>query len=216
LIRRDRTGEGACIDCAQFEAASTLICDKYLAQQLAPEFAGPLGNRSLDMAPHGCYPCAGDDTWCAIAVASDAQWAALAAIVGEDWASEPALATADGRLACRERVDAGLAAWTRTRPADEVEQRLRAAGVPVSKVRIGDDLAADAEKHESGFFAWLTHPTAGARAYTGLPVRDGHGRRPALRRAPLLGEHDMYVLYDILGLSTQEVSDLAAAGAIGH
>jgi len=33
---------------------------------------------SLSVAPHGCYPCKGEDRWCAIAAETEAQWSALA------------------------------------------------------------------------------------------------------------------------------------------
>jgi len=35
---------------------------------------GQRGNRHPTMAPHGCYPCKGDDEWVVISVAADAQW----------------------------------------------------------------------------------------------------------------------------------------------
>ena len=34
-------------------------------------------------APQGVYPCAGDDEWVAVAVASDEQWRSLRALLGE-------------------------------------------------------------------------------------------------------------------------------------
>jgi benzylsuccinate CoA-transferase BbsF subunit len=40
----------------------------------------PIGNMSLSVAPHGCYPCKGEDRWCAIAAETDPQWSALAEI----------------------------------------------------------------------------------------------------------------------------------------
>jgi crotonobetainyl-CoA:carnitine CoA-transferase CaiB-like acyl-CoA transferase len=216
LIRRDRTGEGAYLDCAQFEAAATLITEKFLLQQLAPECAGPIGNGSFDMAPHGCYPCEGEDTWCAIAVADDGQWRALAALIGEAWAEDEGLAAVNTRLERRDMIDEKLGRWTARFPAESLASRLRATGIAASKVRIGDDLAADQPAHESGFFAFVSHPTAGTRAHTGLPVTVAGGRRIPVRRAPLLGEHDEYVLFEVLGLTPGEVGDLAAAGAIGY
>ena len=69
MHHRTRTGRGQYINLSQFEAtagtAGHLIME-YLANGRAPQ---RLGNRSLHAAPHGCYRCAGDDRWCAIAVA---------------------------------------------------------------------------------------------------------------------------------------------------
>jgi hypothetical protein len=46
-------------------------------------------------------------------------------------------------------------------------------------------------------------------------VRLPGAERYAGRRSPLLGEHDEYVLFDLLGLSPGEVSAITSSGAIG-
>ena len=216
VLRRDRTGEGCFLDCAQFEAAASLIGDKFLQHQLLPGTVHAAGNMSLDMAPHGCYPCAGDDRWCALAVEDDGQWVRLRDAVAEPWANKPQFATASGRLVGRDELDELIAVWTRGRTVDEVEAVLRGARVPVSRVVQGDDLAADISLHGDGLFSCVPHPTAGSRWYTGLPIVHREAGRVPVRRSPLLGEHDEHVLFDILGMSSQEVSALMAAGATGY
>jgi crotonobetainyl-CoA:carnitine CoA-transferase CaiB-like acyl-CoA transferase len=215
LMRRDATGEGALIDCAQFEAAAALMADKFLQEQLLPGSVVPIGNTSPDMAPHGCYPCAGEDRWVALAVADDAEWRRFAEAVGEAWALDPAFSGCEARLARRVELDQLVALWTAPRTAAEIERTLRGAGIAAAGVRNGDDLAVDEAAHRSGFFAPLGHPTSGPRVYTGLPVRGGGARFPA-RRSPLLGEHDEYVLYDLLGLGQDQVGALVACGAVGY
>jgi crotonobetainyl-CoA:carnitine CoA-transferase CaiB-like acyl-CoA transferase len=216
LLRRERTGAGMLIDAAQFEFAASLIADTFLQEQLLPGTVAPMGNRSLDMAPHGCYPCREDDTWCAVAVSDDAEWARFRMVVGEEWVGDQRFARIDGRLRHVEELDGYVAAWTRRRSAAEVESLLRAAGVPASRVVTGYDLVAGEEDHRDGIFAAVSHPTAGLHWYTGLPFVGTVTGRPSVRRPPLLGEHTEYVLYDILGLSGLEVSDLMSSGAVGH
>jgi crotonobetainyl-CoA:carnitine CoA-transferase CaiB-like acyl-CoA transferase len=216
LLRRDRTGEGCYLDCAQFEAAASLIGDKFLQHQLLPGTARAMGNASPDMAPHGCYPCAGDDRWCAIAVEDDAQWARFRKAMGEPWADDPGFATADTRLSRREELDALVGRWTAKREPAEVESTLRAVGVPVSRVVRGDDLVADASLHGDGLFTSLPHPTADARFHTGLPIVHETAGRIPVRRSPLLGEHDEYVLFEVLGMSPDEVSVLVDTRVAGY
>ena len=215
LMHRDRTGEGTYLDCAQFEAAIQMVGDRYVHHQLEEDGARPIGNASFDMAPHGCYRCAGEDEWVAIAVEDDDAWVRLGAELGEAWCNEDRFATTTGRMAHRKHIDDCLESWTAEQRAEDVERRLRRAGVAVSTVRKGPDLAADAEAHESRFYQVVPHPTAGARCYTGLPVSFAEGERFTLRRPPMLGEHDEVVLYDVLSLSGAEVGRLAATGAIG-
>ena len=214
LIRRDRTGKGCFLDCAQFEAAAYLIADRFLQHQLFPGSVRPLGNTSLEMAPHGCYPCLGEDAWCAIAVENDDHWQRLASVVGEEWVSRPEFATEDGRLEHTAELDELLSSWTRKHPPAAIEELLRAVGVPASRLLTGDDFASFAGKSDGGLFACVAHPVVGARWYTGLPVTIA-GQRYPVRRAPLLGEHDEYVLFDILGLDEARASRLVSHGVVG-
>ena len=207
--------EGCLIDAAQFETAAWLIGDRHLAQSFAEKDLAPLGNASLDIAPHGCYRCldeGDDERWVAIAVEDDAHWQSLGEVVGEDWAADPAFAECRGRLAKARVLDEHLGCWTATRSVGEVERALRAAGVPVSRVVTADDMAAT----ETSFFSVVAHPTSGTRAYTALPLLRRGGGRPATRRSPLLGEHTETVLYELLGMTPSEMDRLYASKAVGN
>lgn len=216
LLRRERTGAGLFIDSAQFEFAASLIADRFLQEHLLPGSTTPLGNRGLDAAPHGCYPCQEDDTWCAVAVSDDGEWARFQAVVAEEWVRDPRFAGVESRLANVDELDRHVAGWTRERTASEVESLLRAAGVPASRVVTGLDLVQCEADHLGGIFAAVAHPVAGSHWYTGVPFAEAQTGRPAVRRPPLLGEHTEYLLYNILGLSSAEVSELVASGAVGY
>lgn len=214
LIRRDRDGLGSYLDCTQFEVAAWAIADKFLQQQLLPCTVEGMGNRSLDFAPHGCYPCAGDDRWVALAVEDDAQWSRFAAAAGRGWAGDPRFVRMESRLEHHVELDRLVADWTRTMNPDDIERLLRRHGVPVSRLLNGQTQAEHKTMHASGFYAAISHPAVGVRWYSGLPFRLD-GERPIARRAPLLGEHSERVFFDILGLDPLEVSRLTAMGAIG-
>ncbi len=67
------------------------------------------GNRSpyKPAAPHGAYPCAGEDRWLAIACFTDAEWRALCEVAGHpEWARDDRFATLAGRLANQDALDA--------------------------------------------------------------------------------------------------------------
>ena len=213
-------GNGGCfVDATQVEGAAYLIGDRFLAQHYSAETLQPLGNRSLDMAPHGCYPCQsegeGDDAverWVAIAVEDNAQWSRFAAVVNEEWAADAGYREVAGRLARAAELDERIAAWTAPQAVADVERALRAAAVPVSRVVTGDDMAAQ----DTGLFPAVAHPVAGVRRYTAMPVLNGAGKRPATRRPPLLGEHTERVLLDLLKLDGEAVQGLVAQGVVGH
>ena len=129
LRRRDRTGEGCMVEAAQVEAPAHLIADRFTAQGLRQEDIPPIGNRSEDFAPYGCYPCT-DGEWLAIAVESDSQWTALAEVVGQEWASDAKLGNTDVRRWMTAALDIALADWTKDWDVAALESALRSAGVP--------------------------------------------------------------------------------------
>ncbi|MEM7286086.1 MAG: CoA transferase [Actinomycetota bacterium] len=214
LVRRDRGHGGCFVEAAQVEAPAWHVADRLLELELHGEIA-PWGNWSPDMAPHGCYPCA-DDRWIAIAVEDDRQWLAFCDVVGPGAGVDPALGSASARLAATDELNALIGEWTSGQQVAVVEASLRQAGIPCARVVNGDDMAADADAHESGFFATLEHKTAGPRTYTGLPVRSVTAGRPATRLAPLLGEHTDEILTGILGLDQAAIADLRDRRIVGY
>jgi crotonobetainyl-CoA:carnitine CoA-transferase CaiB-like acyl-CoA transferase len=57
------------------------------------------------------------------------------------------------------------------------------------------------------------HPVLGKRSVQGLPWKDTEGG-PSTVAAPLLGQHDSYVLHEVLGMSGAEIDDLRETGAL--
>src|SRR5262249_57615974 len=64
------------------------------------------------MAPHGIYPCEGDDEWVAIACRDDTDWRRLGTAIDQPWCIDPAFADVAGRLASEERPDESVGEWT--------------------------------------------------------------------------------------------------------
>jgi crotonobetainyl-CoA:carnitine CoA-transferase CaiB-like acyl-CoA transferase len=77
LDHRDRTGEGEVIEMSQLEALVAMTAEQSIAASVGFPPPSRLGNRHSSIAPHGIYPCDGDDEWIAIA-AGDDEWHALA------------------------------------------------------------------------------------------------------------------------------------------
>ena len=72
LRHRRRTGEGQIIDFAQIEPTVALLGPTVLDLTVNGRLQQRQGNRHALFAPHGVYPCRGDDAWIAIAVRDDA------------------------------------------------------------------------------------------------------------------------------------------------
>ena len=142
LIHRKRTGEGQWVDLACTEAALTLhgpaLLDWTVNGRPSRREGQPHSNRNQwpPMAPHGIYPCAGEDAWVAIACRDEADWRRLAAVVGEPWTERSAVRGPRGPA--RQPGRAGRACrrpGPRSSDKFEVQRLLRGAGVPCSAVQ---------------------------------------------------------------------------------
>lgn len=215
LAHRDRTGQGQYVNVAQIEATIAAIGDVML--DVAANDPAPVrhGNRSTAAAPHGCYPCRGDDRWCAIAVPDEAAWERFRTAIGRPpWCDDGRFADRSARIANADALDAYVAEWTRERDARNVMRTLQAAGVAAGVVQNVAELAADPHLAARGLFETVPHVTRGSVVATGVPL--GLTETPA--RTGLAGQaigHDhAYVFEQLLGLDAATVAELTRAGAI--
>jgi len=215
LRHRRATGKGMKIDLSQVESTLNCMGLLFLEHAVTGVERERLGNRSPHHAPHNIFRCAGEDDWCAIAVTNDAQWRALCAVLGDEvLAADPALATAEGRLAQVERIEKAVGAWTATRDATAVMMELQAKGVPAGVVASSRYLMDEDEqlKHR-GYWQAIDHPEIGESRFTSPPfLLDGE--RVNLKRPPLIGEHTESVLTEILGYTPERVRQLHAEGVL--
>ena len=101
LNHRRHTGKGQHIEFSQQEAVMQMVGPAYMDYVLNGRSGAPKGNEhpTAAAAPHGVFPCRGEDRWISIAVQDDAQWLALVAAMGSpEWAGDAALATLAGRI----------------------------------------------------------------------------------------------------------------------
>ena len=215
LDHRRRTGKGQHIDASQMEMSLHFLAPQVIDYNANGQLVSRIGNRSETSAPQGAYPCEGEDQWCAIAVESDEQWAALRRALGNpDWPKAPRFATVAGRLKYHDEIDGHIGEWTATMSAQDAMTTLLAAGVPAGVVQRSSDLMRDPQLEHRGFFRHLDHPEVGSVPYTGHQFRiRGYDNGPRFA-PPMLGEHNDLVLREILGMTDDEISEVAISGAL--
>ncbi|MEG3155562.1 CaiB/BaiF CoA-transferase family protein [Sphingomonas sp. RB1R13] len=216
LARRETCGRGCYIDLSQTEALFATLAPYALEAQVEGQQPAALGNAHPAMAPHGIYPTAGDDNWLSIAVRDDDDWFALSRVVGDQpWAGDAQNSSLDGRIAGREALDAGLAAWTSTQDRDALVTRLRTAGVPASPVNDIDGLWNSRQFGARGLSDTVTLPGLGSEILFRAPWNIGGHPIATGSRGPVVGEHNERVLRGMLGLSAEVFDRLTAEGVIG-
>lgn len=222
LLYRARTGRGNWVDLAMYQVGVSFAGEGILDYAFNGRRTRRMGNRHLSMAPHGCYPCQGEDQWVTLAVRDDADWLAFRRVLaGEDGFEEILDEKFDeplGRLNNQDQLDEIVSRWTSTKGQYQVMEALQKAGVPAGPVLNARGLLSDPHFSARGYFEGVEHP-----AETGLHRRDYIGRGWRLSKndlsivkpAPLLGEQNDYVLRRVLGLTEAQVRSLEQEELIG-
>jgi benzylsuccinate CoA-transferase BbsF subunit len=215
LVQRQRTGQGQYIDLSAREAISHLIGHVFTQAVLTGKEPQREGNYQEEMAPHDCYPCRGDDRWVSIAVGSDEEWQALVWAMGSPaWAGEQRFGSSTARLLHREELDRRIGEWTRDRDPYEVTSVLQGAGVAAFPSLSGKDVSTDPHLKAREGQVEVEHPTLGEQVVFGPPWKFSQTPPQVNSPAPLLGQHNEYVLKDLLNLSSQEIADLESTGVL--
>jgi benzylsuccinate CoA-transferase BbsF subunit len=215
LEHRRRTGEGQHIDLSQAEAALHFLAPAILDYTVNGATPTRDGNRDRELAPHGVYPCAGDDRWLALAARDDRDWRALCEVMGEPALADDArYATASARLARRDELDARIAAFTAPLALEELERRLHAAGVPASGVYNSPEAARDPQLAHRGHFVPVPHPTQGEAVVEAPRFRLSRTPAHVASPAPTFGDSTQWVLETVLGYDDDRIAQLAISGAL--
>lgn len=209
------TGQGQYIDMSQLEPSLALLGPTLLDYTTNCRVQGRTGNQHDGKAPHGVYPCKGDDRWIAISVANDLQWLALKQVFqGADWTEMPCYSTTSGRLLNRSKLDDLLSRTTKDWGADQLMHELQKHGVHAGIVQNASDIFSDPQLKHRGHWIRLYHSEMGVVSHNALPFQiDGKTIGP-IRPAPLLGEHTDKVCEQLLGLTTADIATLRYDGAL--
>jgi benzylsuccinate CoA-transferase BbsF subunit len=216
LAYRRRTGKGQYIDQSQFESTIQFMAVPIMDYQINGKIMTRNGNRLPTAAPHGVFPCKGDDRWVAISVMDENQWRGFCKVIGSPaLAADPRYASLDQRKKNEDELDKLVAAWTLQHTADEVEQLLQSAGIPANSVEKPSDIYRDPQIAHRKYFTPLQHPFMGEQKYEAQACFL-LSKTPRLldKPSPCVGEHNEIVFKELLKMTDDEIADYLIAGAI--
>ena len=178
------------------------------------EQASP-GNGSGAAAPCGVYPCAGDDAWVSIFVASESEWQGLVrAMDGPAWAGERRFGDGYQRWLHRNDLDALLEEWTRQRTPWEVTEALQAEGVAAFPSMSASELMTDPHLADRQSFPEVVDPEKGRQRAVGPPWRFSETPARLDGWTPGLGEDNEAVFHGLLGVPLDELRNLQEARVV--
>ena len=215
LHQRQFTGRGQHVEVAMQEAVINFGRIAYASLSLYGVPAPRHGNQSvLHSAPSEVYRCkgGGENDYCYIYTsrANNDQWNRLLKIIGrEELVEDPRFKIPEERYRNRVEVDAIVTEWTSQHDKREVMEILGAANVPAGAVFDTKELRDDPHLRRRGMFVTVKHPTRGDFTLPGWPVKMSDSDVP-VTAAPLLGQHSVEVLGELLGYPPEQVARLKA------
>lgn len=216
LRTRRWTGEGLHLELSQRELVTHFLGEMIVDYSMNQRVWEPMGNRDWFRAPHGCYRCAGTDQWVTIAVSDDKEWASLCSVTGKpELVADPRFATVLGRYRNQDELDVVVEEWTSQREPFEVMQLLQAVGIAAGPVLAIPDLLRNTHLEAREFFEVSTHPEAGSYSYYSRPMKLTKTPGVTTSPAPCFGEHNEYLLGEVLGIPSEEIEQLEMDAVIG-
>src|SRR5262249_39287670 len=154
----------------QWETSTAMVAEGLLAYSMNGTQPERDGNRDPHMAPHGVFPCAGQDQWASLAVRNDQEWQRLCGVLSHpELATDARFATLAGRKQNEDELEAIISAWTLTRTPQEVTEQLQMANIPAAPSMSNQDLSTNSHLNSRSIFTYLEHPEAGTQQHVGIP-----------------------------------------------
>lgn len=217
LHHRERTGVGQHVDLATVPAAIAMLPTEVLDWTVNRRRTLPAGNRADfgEMAPHGIYPCQGEDRWIAIACRDDRELGLLAKVLDEPALASDRFGILEQRVRACDELDRIVGAATASRDAVLLAEDLIAAGVPASVVKSPRErIDDDPELAAMGLFPTVVHPDIGEVRVEGIPMQFSATPWRIAAAAPRLGQHNHEVFGELLGHSDDELAEWSERGVI--
>ena len=214
LTQRGATGRGQKVDVAMLDSLIGML--GYLAQiyfvtGTAPQ---PVGTKHGSLTPYGAFPTS--DGHVIVACLTEGFWHNFArSLDAPELIDDPRFARYETRLTHRAELEALIEARMVRNDTAWWLARLDAFDVPHAPILDVGEALEQPHVLARGLVETVEHPQAGTMRMVRGPIRfDGAGPAPAVPPR-LLGEDAAAVLGRVLGLGSDAVSDLVAAGVVG-
>lgn len=216
LQARHNTGRGQYLDVCLYDTQVAWLINQGVGYLTNGKIPPRRGNDHPTIVPYGTFPAS--DGEFIVAAGNDAQYRRFVTDADRaDLADDPRFTLNADRVRNRDILIPLLEEMTRTRSRAEWLSRMEALGVPGGAVNNMQQVFEGKQVAARDMRISLPHPKAGSGEvdlignplkFSGTPVR--YQNAP-----PVLGQHTAEVLAEQLGLSDEELQELAKTGVIG-
>jgi len=211
LFRRERTGIGATVDIAMFDATVEWLGHSMYMQMYQDVQIERMGLSHASIAPYDAYPTR--DGQILIGVQNDRGWRTLVTDVFDrpELASDPKFATNIERVRHRAEVDALIGGLTSAFGTADLDGRLARLGIPAAQ--LGDMSGLIAHPQLAARDRWREVQTEAGPIQAVLPPMTFGDVELRMGAVPGLGQQTEAILAEI-GLEGGQVAALRSAGIV--
>jgi crotonobetainyl-CoA:carnitine CoA-transferase CaiB-like acyl-CoA transferase len=214
LFDRERTGQGRRVELSMFDSMLNLLSYMGTMWLTNGELPQPPGSAHDYTVPWQAFKAR--DGYVVIATRQEVFWRKLCDVLEEPGlAADPRFATNALRVSNRSVLVPHLERIFLTRTVADWLERLRAAEVPAAPVNNLDGAFAEPPVAEREMIVEYDHPEVGKVRLPGNPIKMSGVAETISKPAPLLGQHTVEILRQILAISDDQIADLRKQGAIG-
>lgn len=145
-----------------------------------------------------------------------AVWEKVCDVIGEpDWKTAPGYATPGERLDKLNAIFERIEQWTKTKTKFEVMDICNPLDIPVGPILSMKEIMEDEGLRETGTIVDVEHPERGTYVTVGCPIKLSDCP-VEVKRSPLLGEHTLEILSQVLGFEGADLERIVGSGAVGQ
>ena len=207
LLERGKSGAGQHIDMALLDVQVAMLANLSSSYFVSGEAPARMGNAHQNIVPYHVFRAA--DEFLIVAVGNDGQFAKFCEVIGApEWPSDPRFATNPQRVRHRDLMVRLITGKLAAKPAREWLRLLEPAGVPCGPINDLDQVFADPQVRHRRMRVRAPHPAAGEVTMVANPIKFSATPIAYDRAPPLLGEHTIAVLHDVLGMDGEAIEAL--------
>lgn len=209
LLHRQKTGEGQVIDISMQDSIWQLSSIEFAPYYWLNKVIPPrLGNGHAAMIPCNLYPTK-DNSRVYINAGVLAQVHRLYAAMGRpELINSPLGENQTVRFQHRQEIDDIITAWTKTKTAQDIQDILKKADVPCTRLPSFDEVCNDPQLISRNMIIEVDQPISGKVKVPGSLFKLTKTPGKIDEHAPFLGEHNIDIFSGMLGYSEKEINQL--------
>ncbi|SFR18256.1 formyl-CoA transferase [Poseidonocella sedimentorum] len=144
-----------------------------------------------------------------------AVWEQICDVIGTpEWKTKEGYATPPERLDKLNEIFGRIEEWTKTKTKFEVMDICNPLNIPVGPILSTKEIIEDDGLRQTGTIVDIDHPERGRYTSVGCPIKLSDSP-VEVTRSPLLGEHTIEILEQVLGFDGEDLQRIVDSGAVG-